>query len=311
MRMEIRAYKKGDEQDILNLFKLSFGKPMSAEYWNWRFANNPFSDAMQIHLMWEDDVLIGHYAVSPTQFIVSGELAMGALSMTTMTHPEYGGRGIFSALADSLYNQMKEDDYKFVWGFPNVNSHYGFIKNLGWQDTGIVPMLSLGVNALKQVPNCNYNLIPNFDDTIALILKDDAPISINKTKAYLNWRYTQNPSAQYKIIQTEEGATVVYKKILSFQDATKFEVDILEINFLKDFQQLQFLLNAILQEEQNVIKFNLWHSLYDKNYLLLEKMGFKMTLPLTYLGFCGFDKSVNGMSDFRNWKLSMGYSDVF
>ena len=309
--MEIRPYQQGDEHEILKLFQLSFGKQMTTEYWNWRFVNNPFSDTIQIQLMWEDNMLVGHYAVFPTQFLVSGELKMGALSMSTMTHPEYGGKGIFSALANSLYNQLKESGYMFVWGFPNSNSHYGFIKNLQWKDIGIVPMLSLSVRVLKPASDTSYNLLNRFDDVVASTFKDDAPVALYKTKAYLNWRYIENSSAQYKIIQTKQGATIVYKKIISFQDPAKFEVDILEINFLNDIQQLKFLLGAILKEEEEIIRFNIWHSLYNKNYLLLEKTGFKMTLPLTYLGGTNFDNTVGEMEDFKNWKLSMGYSDVF
>ncbi len=309
--MKIRPYKQGDEQEILKLFHLSFGKQMTNEYWNWRFANNPFSDAMQIHLMWDNDLLVGHYAVSPTQFFVSGEQVMGALSMTTMTHPEYGGKGIFTALANSLYEQLKNSGYKFVWGFPNINSHYGFVKNLKWKDIGITPMHSLSVNALRPTSNNNYRLLNGFDSSVVLTLKDDASIALNKTKAYLNWRYVDNPFAEYKIIQMEQGATIVYKKIVSFQDPSKFEADILEINFLNDVQQLQALLNVILREEPEVVRFNLWYSLHESNYLLLEKIGFKMTTPLTYLGFYDFDNTVSEMAELRNWKLSMGYSDIF
>jgi len=309
--MEIRPYREGDEQQILKLFKLSFGKEMTIEYWNWRFANNPFSNDKQIHLMWEGDLLVGHYAVSPTEFCIENEKVMGALSMTTMTHPEFAGKGIFSALAESLYAQLRKSDYGFVWGFPNPNSHYGFIKNLAWKDLGILPMLSLHVSALQSLNDVEYKLRTDFDDPMLLMLQDPSSIALNKTKSYLNWRYTDNPFAHYKIIYTASGSIVVYKKIVSFQDSSKFEIDILEINFSSDVQQLIRLLNAILKEEHHIIKFNVWCSLYRKEYLQMDKAGFKMTLPLTYLGFRSFDSAFDVMEDLRRWNLSMGYSDVF
>ena len=58
--------------------------------------------------MFEEDKLIGHYAASPIELIIDGEKIKTALSMTTMTDPEFGGKGIFSKLASSLYREMED-----------------------------------------------------------------------------------------------------------------------------------------------------------------------------------------------------------
>ena len=128
--MEIKAYKLGDELKIIELFEQSFGKKMSLEYWKWRFSDNPFTSNIFIDLMWDNDLLVGHYAVSPVEMILEDKKILTALSMTTMTHPQYGGKGIFSKLAENLYKRLTEEGYTMVWGFPNNNSHYGFNKNL-------------------------------------------------------------------------------------------------------------------------------------------------------------------------------------
>ncbi len=49
--------------------------------------------------MWDDSVLAGHYAVSPVKMKFEYEVKINALSMTTMNHPEFGVRGVFSDLA--------------------------------------------------------------------------------------------------------------------------------------------------------------------------------------------------------------------
>lgn len=309
--MIIQPYKKGDEQEILKLFQLSFGKLMTIEYWRWRFLNNPFHNKVQIHLMWEDNLLVGHYAVSPVNFLLDKHEVLCALSMTTMTHPNFGGRGIFSALATSLYKQLEDDGFQFVWGFPNTNSHYGFIKNLGWKDIGVIPMLSLSTNNFKPLSNVNYTLLYSFNENTAMLLADNTPVAISKSPAYLNWRYVQNPTFHYKILQTQSNTIVVYKKIASFHESSAFEVDIMELNNELNLDTLNEALNAIIQEEGNIAKFNIWISLHEKNYALFEKIGFKQTLPLTYLGFRSFAMPNNTLSDFRNWNFSMGYSDVF
>ena len=93
--MEIRPFSPGDEVHILNLFEASFGKKMSPMFWDWRYRANPFISNIMIHMMWDDEVLAGHYAVSPVQMLVEGNSQMTALSMTTMTHPAYSGRSTF------------------------------------------------------------------------------------------------------------------------------------------------------------------------------------------------------------------------
>lgn len=55
------------------------------------------------------------------------------LSGTTMTHPEYRGKGLFPVLARSTYARMKAANMAMVWGFPNAMSHRGFVRNLNWE----------------------------------------------------------------------------------------------------------------------------------------------------------------------------------
>lgn len=143
--MKIRDYTNGDEIEIVKLFELVFGKPMSLEYWTWRFRDNPCSK-YAIKLMWNEQELIGHYAVSPVMLDVEGVAQLTGLSMTTMTHPGYTGLGIFQQLSEALYKDMKDMlGMTAVWGFPNNNSHRGFIKNLEWKDIGVIPMMSCEV----------------------------------------------------------------------------------------------------------------------------------------------------------------------
>lgn len=315
--MELRKYQTGDEKQILDLFKLVFKQEMSEEYWNWRFSSNPFTNDKLIYLMWEGDKLIGHYAVSPIEMNFGQNLIKTALSMTTMTHPEYGGKGIFSKLATTLYNELKNDyGYKLIWGFPNNNSHYGFIKNLGWQDVAVIPMFSmkLAESRIKFGEKVSYKLLKNFDEEISQQLNNsENKFSINKSRDYLQWRYCENPDVDYTILQLNRSkGLVVYKKIQSFNEKGKEEIDILEILIDNEIENLSGLINAILEQEKgnSIIKFNIWKSLFSKERLIFEKSGFKNTLPLTYLSVLNLNDFVE-IENYQNWEIGMGYSDVF
>ena len=148
--MDVRAYAPGDEAAILRLFDRSFGKPLPEAFWRWRFLDDPHGAPM-IELAWDGDVLAAHYAVSPTSIAVEGERRVASLSMTTMTDPDYRGHGLFGQLATRLYERLAGVGHVAVFGFPNAQSHRGFIRDLGWQDVHEIPMLRLEVASAKPI----------------------------------------------------------------------------------------------------------------------------------------------------------------
>lgn len=316
--MVIRSYQSGDEKAILKLFHLAFGKEMSVEYWNWRFANNPFSNESFIDLMWDGDKLVGHYAVSPVDMIINGKTEKTALSMTTMTHPEYGGRGIFSQLAESLYGKLSENNFKMVWGFPNNNSHYGFNKNLSWSDIAIQGMMSLNIKSLSRIINAeakgkSVSKTEEIDSSLMSQLNSSTKyVKVNKTKEYLQWRYFDNPTADYKMIISDDNrGIIIYKVISSFSDSTKSEIDIMDMTFENDPSVLINLLSSVYNSEQHILQFNLWDSLFSANQIILEKTGFRLCPPITYLGYRALSSPDQEIADYRNWDINFSYSDVF
>ena len=194
--MEISDYKPGDEIHILKLFQITFGKSMPEDHWKWRFIDNPENKVM-IKLMWQDDVLAGHYAASPIKLNVKNENILAALSMTTMTHPDYTGRGIFTDLAEDLYlDEAKNSGLKAILGFPNNNSHYGFIKNLKWKNLEQIPTFSIDVNKINKIKYSSISVVSAFNSNhINAQQKSFSTynIKVEKSLSYLTWRYLKNP----------------------------------------------------------------------------------------------------------------------
>ncbi|RUA34795.1 MAG: hypothetical protein DSY77_04065 [Bacteroidetes bacterium] len=232
--MEIKKYKPSDEIEILKLISLAFGQNMSKEFWEWRYLNNPSLEKPLINLMWDKDKLVGHYAVSPVTLNVNNEKVLTALSMTTMTHPDYGGRGIFTDLAKNLYHDIySNDNVQAVWGFPNSNSHYGFLSKLDWKDIGIVHFLRLYIDDISKIEKVKYKVSYDFSAQHAAKIKENnkGEISVHKDANYLNWRYRDHPDNEYQIIELTNHDNlefVVIKIIDSFDSPGAKEVDILE-----------------------------------------------------------------------------------
>lgn len=307
--MKIQPYKNGDEEQILELFQLSFGQKMSKAYWEWRFQKKPFleKDVNSIFLMWDNEKLVGHYAVSPIELQIEGKTHKTALSMTTMTHPEYGGKGIFTTLANALYEYLEEEKgYSLIWGFPNNNSHYGFLKRLKWQDIITLPMYSVQGDIVEKYGS-SKNITIN--STVQILEKNnDSTIKINKTEEFYNWRFNTNPSAQYfQAIDSDTKNSVIYKV---YATSNGNQIDILEKN-IHTKEPLEFLnlLKAIANKEKQVAQFNLWLNYYHRDIIFYEKSGFRLQSNNTY--FSCRPTILKDVLDFKKWDIDFLYSDIY
>lgn len=315
--MRITDYKEGDEIQILALFKLAFKKEMSMEFWNWRYKQNPYDSDLKIKLMWDGDLLVGHYAVSPLYLKINNQICHAAISMTTMTHPNYMGKGIFKTLATELYNDLEiNSDYRLIWGFPNTNSHYAFIKNLNWLDINSIPMLTLSDSNFEKFNQIEYQIINLFTEEHANILNSmnhDTETSVYKSVEYLNWRYIANPSYTYYSVsaKTDPKSFIIFK---IYNSNNNFEIDILEIGSLTFEDSFIKLIEAILSyTKHNNLKINninLWWSIFNRNYQTIEKLNFTMNTPITYLAYRPL-KSLKSDIQHNKWQFSLGDSDVF
>ena len=250
--MEIRDYRTGDENKILELFEMVFKQKMTMSYWKWRFEDNPAGKHL-IKLMWDNEILIGHYAVSPVWLNIENTKMLSALSMTTMTHPDYGGLGVFGSLSNALYKKLEEElDVKAIWGFPNNNSHYGFIKNLKWNDLGQISHLALPSSKLTGSLNDNIAMFTHFGvehGNLISKVTSQFKVAVLRDKLYLNWRYVQNPSVPYDKFEYRQNGSllgfVVLKKYPSKIKPDVFDLFITEIGIEKEnFTIISVLISA-------------------------------------------------------------------
>lgn len=317
--MHIERFKAGDELKIINLFLKSFGKPITYDFWKWRYLDNPFTASKMINLMWDGDILAGHYALFPVEMEINSAVTLSALSMTTMTNPDYAGKGIFRNLAEDLYSSIRENEkVNIVWGFPNLNSHYGFIKNLSWKDSGTIPTLRLKENKFSGISPHPYILTTGFkqEHVEKIKLNNSGKIAVNKTLDYLKWRYTHNPVNKYYIIETEDKSDLnfaVIKLFNSFETPGRQEIDILEHGYNPD-GNIKGIIGSILKFASDlkvdICAINTWMSLFDKRHMQLEKLNFTFDNPVTILGYRSLSEK---STDFclSDWSITMGDSDIY
>ncbi|MGL4772618.1 MAG: GNAT family N-acetyltransferase [Clostridium sp.] len=290
---------------IQKLFSSSFKREISSEYLNWRYLENPLNE-VRAFVAIDNNEIISNYSISPIILNIKGKSEKFGLSMTTMTHPAYRGRGLFKFLAEGLYKELIKDGYGGVIGFPNKNSHGVFINKLGWSDIYEIPTMKLNLNNynIKQVTNNIRSL--SFKENLSQ--KTDE-ISIYKDKDYLKWRFEKNPINHYEIygeVKNEEvKGKIIFKR---FND----EIDIVYMEY-EDLNSLNSMLCGVLDifKWKGIKGVNLWTNLFKEGHEVIEKIGFEENLPVTYFGGRIFKEDLKDIFHYRNWNIQMGDSDVY
>ena len=307
--LTFRPYRPGDETAILALFSASFGKEMSEAYWRWRYLDNPVAGPM-IELAWDGGHLAAHYAVSPVMLAVDGVLMRAALSMTTMTDPGYRGRGLFPLMAERLYGRLREAGYGLVFGFPNVQSHRIFARDLGWLDLAPVPVMSVVLDALRGPPDLGGSVReePGFGAWVEDIAVPPDGIGLMRSVDYLTWRFRAEPTHRYRLLVARDRARAAgYLVAKSFED----NLDIVDLYSEEAALPALIAHAASLATASGARRLTTWMPVYDPLFGGLERMGFQAGGPVTYMGGRVLPAAGSDLFDPRRWHVSMAMSDVF
>lgn len=308
-----RQYQEGDEDAIIELFLLSYGHPISKEKWKWRFKDNPVGRTY-INLAWDGDVLVGHYSIAPRHTYMFGDECLTALSTTTMVHPDYRGKDLFTTLAKQNYEKFSSDGGEMIYGFPNALSHGGFVRHLHWNHIYEIPtMMWTPPSYFKgKIPtNIERFVYVNELHDIWAGMKEQYPIIHDRSLKYLLWRYVNCPTERYVMAsyKAEKPEGYIVYKIYN-----KVSYDIVDLIFLEDdvgIALVEFMIyEAIMNGKESI---NLWASINSNPhfYNKLLKLGFRNSTPITYFGAIGFStKSLHGQLP-KSWYITMGDSDVY
>lgn len=251
----VRKYISGDEKQIIRLFhevfKKHMGKTESFKHWNWEYKKNP-NKQLFILLATDNDKVVGHYSVIPVKMKIKNEELITSLSLDTMTHEDYRGKGIFPLLANKLYKEIGKMGIPITYGFPNKYSIKPIIKKCGWFEITDLPIYVLPLNFTNlinryiksrffskyvgnllnfltnlflkkyKIPNrIKIHRITEFDksfDDLWNLIKKELKIGVIRDSNYLNWRYIQKPEDNYNIFVIKD------KKILKGYIILKTEV---------------------------------------------------------------------------------------
>lgn len=317
-QIDYRPYMAGDEHAILALFAESFsGRTMTRDYWTWRFRDNPTGQIL-IELAWHREKLVAHYAVSPVRMSVGGEDSLCGLSVTTMTHPDYRGRGLFPILADRLYRRMAQIGYTMVWGFPNKNSREGFMNKLGWRDICEIPMLAIDLKDMRYGLESFTGIEEpmDFDERFSDLwnsISGRHAIVVKRDLKYLRWRFGSHPENKYNLVCRTDARGLLGYAVWKLYEQR--EIEIVDLITADDESVGTSLVKAVLGIglRLEVESVRMWLPRHNAVRANLENIGFRERPPWIYFGARLLNSLPRGQDFFSesSWHYSMSDSDVF
>lgn len=135
--MEFRPVQFDDDTLVsyVDLLTQCFPKAptFTLKYLHWLYVKNPEGMAVGFDA-WDGHKLVGHYVCIPCKVQFAEALEGRALlSLNSITHPNYQGKGIFTKLAQLTFTSGSKAGFHCVYGVANSNSTNAFVLKLGFQ----------------------------------------------------------------------------------------------------------------------------------------------------------------------------------
>ncbi|WP_440772681.1 GNAT family N-acetyltransferase [Natronorubrum sp. DTA28] len=134
----IRSFEPSDRDALLSLYETVFEKERGADWFRWKYAENPYVDHVPIVVADADGELVGCRAFFALELRVGDDRPIAYQPCDTMVHPEHRDRGLFSRMNEYALERYADGPPTLCFNFPNESAKPGNLKH-GWKEIGTVP----------------------------------------------------------------------------------------------------------------------------------------------------------------------------
>ena len=211
-----RRAVSGDRPAIMALCRSSLGWSPNAPdeaFFTWKHDDNAFGESPSWVAEASDGMLVGLRVFLRWGFRDSlGHSVSGVRAVDTVTHPDWRGRGVFSALTLGALPDLADEGVAFVFNTPNDKSRPGYLK-MGWAKVGkVAVVVRLGsIRGLGRLHRARTSAelwsepvdagvsaaeaFGDHDGVEALLAHARRPggLTTDRSAAFLSWRYRFGP----------------------------------------------------------------------------------------------------------------------
>jgi predicted N-acetyltransferase YhbS len=111
--VEIRLVKHSEEKEqLLDLFRASFGHSRRAELWDWKYIQNPLATPdPEVIVSLDNGRIVGAWPFRPLEIWLGNGKARAALGSDAMVHPEHQRKGINTRMYEYGMEYLKQNGY--------------------------------------------------------------------------------------------------------------------------------------------------------------------------------------------------------
>jgi GNAT superfamily N-acetyltransferase len=225
--LTVRRLLPEDESQVLALIQVALGwrpEDPNAAFFTWKHRENPFGSS-PAWVALDGGRVVGFRTFMRWEFDTPRGPARAVRAVDTATHPDYQGRGIFSALTLQAVDELTAEGVRLVFNTPNDKSRPGYLK-MGWQVVGRLPagLQPASARALPRIaaaraPAELWSMPGEAGLPASDALGDDAAVTrlltavprpagvaTHRTPAYLRWRYGFTPLGYRALVAGSSAA---------------------------------------------------------------------------------------------------------
>ncbi|MDZ4772896.1 MAG: GNAT family N-acetyltransferase [Planctomycetota bacterium] len=185
---------------------------LNRAFLEWKYA--PPAGRARVAVVMHGDEMVASNAMFPLRVVHGDEQASAWQSCDTATSPAARGKGYFKKCITTLRDSLSAGETFF--GYPNENSKKGF-EGIGWNVAAEVPFRARPIWWGAKV-GPEIATVQTFDarqDDLAKHLAVGADAMIERSAAYLNWRYVRHPFFAYERYQCVHDGRVTGLLVLN------------------------------------------------------------------------------------------------
>lgn len=131
----VRRYEPSDRGDVLALDQIVWERARGEVWFDWKYEANPYVEDVPVFVARADGRVVGAGPFMGFR-LRRGETVVPALQPSdAMVHPEYRGRGIFTAMNEAALSYFEAAEPRLCFNFPNEES-WPCHRKLGWRAAG-------------------------------------------------------------------------------------------------------------------------------------------------------------------------------
>jgi len=195
-------------EDLTYLYKHVFGNKMTLKMVKTKYDTSYLKTGYFGHLAYYQKQPVAFHGAIPVLMQHHKKQELAAQYGDAMTLPKHTGNGLFTKLGKLTDKKLKEAGIRFVWGFPNQNSEYGYLNKLDWIHKERMQRytLKIGLVPLEKIARKFSTINQIYDQYVLKAFKDyetnktipgsvftnEHVVSIARNKGYYNYKSFNN-----------------------------------------------------------------------------------------------------------------------